>query len=402
MPHVSRHMSGIEPSDIRKWTSIIEQAGGINLAQGNCFIEPAPYFGELIEATLQAIIKGKTATGYNTYAHTSGVTPLREAIAKKTAEFNGFHADPSLQGGNITVTAGATGGMQCTLHAIMDPGDQIILFEPYYNYHLKAILMQSGVPRFAHLRGEAWDIDVDELESLITDRTRAVIVNTPNNPTGKVFSREELEAIGRVCQRHGLHLVCDEVYEFITFDGKEHVSAASIEEIASSVITIGAFSKTLAITGWRVGYVIAPPEVSRRVRIANEMDYVCAPTPLQHGVAKLVDRWECFSELKERFAPKRAALCGALADAGFGLRMPEGAYYVLADCSILGSRSDMDTNVHLIETYRIAGVPGSAFFDGQSHTGRIRFCFAIPDAELDSLPHLLRAPDTYASDGGPR
>lgn len=384
--YLAKHMADVEPSDIRKWTSVIEQVQGINLAQGNCFIEPAPYFDDLVAATLDAINRGRTATGYNTYAHASGVPALREAIAKKVREFNGFVSDPDVADGDITVTAGATGGLNCVLNALMDPGDEVILFEPYYSYHLQAIMMQSGTPQFAALRAPSWGIDLVQLGALVTPRTRAIVVNTPHNPTGKVFTRAELEAIGRLCVERDIYLISDEVYEFVTFDDERHVSPASIEEIASHVVTISSFSKTLAITGWRLGYVIAPRPVARRVRIANEMNYICAPTPLQQGIAAIVCEWQRFLPLKHHYATKRTALCETLVSLGLVPSVPKGAYYVLTDCSSLGLVDDVAINRHLIQRYRIAGVPGAAFFNRSPSSQHIRFCFAVTDAELASLP----------------
>ncbi|MBL8086478.1 MAG: pyridoxal phosphate-dependent aminotransferase [Chthonomonas sp.] len=378
-------MEGIEPSDIRKWTSIIEKAQGINLAQGNCFIEPAPYFDRLADAAREAMDTGKSKTSYNTYSPTAGVPALREAIAKKSLEFNRVMVDPDPLSGTLVVTAGATGALHCTLHSLMDPGDEVILFEPFYNYHLKAVLMLGGVPKVVPLRRPDWHFDPDELRAAITSRTRAVIVNTPNNPTGKIFTNEELLAIGRICLEHDIPMISDEVYEFITFDGKEHVSPASIEEIASNVVTISAFSKTLAITGWRIGYAIAPPEIARRIRIANEMNYVCAPTPLQHAVADLTNDWPLFLELKGRFQSKREILCNALSGMGFVPTFPDGAYYVLTNCECLGLPNAVAINEHLIETHKIAGVPGSAFFANDPNSQYVRFCFAVTDRELASL-----------------
>lgn len=385
---LSGHMDGIEPSDIRKWTVIIESLGGINMAQGTCFIEPAPYFDRLCDAARATMRLGRDKTGYNTYSPAAGVRPLLEALAKKSSEFNHIAADPDPQTGTLVVTNGATGAMNCALHALLDPGDEVVVFEPFYNYHVKSIQMQGGRAVYVPLHRPDWSFDPDELEAAVTPRTRAVIVNTPNNPTGKVFTRDELLQVGRICIRHGIPLISDEVYEFITFDGTEHVSPGSLEELKEHTITISAFSKTLAITGWRIGYAIAPPDLCHRMKIANEMNYVCAPTPLQHAVAELVNDWTVFLALKEGYAKKRRLLCEALTELGLPPSVPRGAYYVLADCSRFGLADSSEINRYLIDTFRISGVPGGAFFRDPAGCQYVRFCFAIPDAELCQLQDL--------------
>jgi len=382
-------MDGIEPSDIRKWTAIIESAGGINLAQGNSFIEPAGEFEALVSELDRAVRKGANQTGYNTYSNAAGVPALRLAIAEKCRGFNGFEVDPDPLHGTVTVTCGATGGLLCALHALADPGDEVVLFAPFYGYHLKTLQMLGIVPRVVSLTGEQWSFRDQDVLSQIGPRTKAIIVNTPNNPTGKVFSSDELLRLGRICLDRGIRLITDEVYEFITYDGRRHVSAASLPEISSCVVTISSFSKTLAITGWRLGYVVADGALTERIRIANEMLYVCAPTPLQHAIAPFVADWSLFLRLGETFGRKRDLLCSSLDSVGISYSRPSGAYYVLAKFG--GFASDVEINQHLVDRYKVAGVPGSAFYLDRPSTGQVRFCFAVLDAELQRFNSLLRS-----------
>jgi aminotransferase len=387
-------MAGIGPSDIRRWTSIIESVGGVNLAQGNSFIEPSDEFGSLASAVNRAVHQGALVTGYNTYSHASGVPILREAIAKKCREFNRVDVDPDPSHGSVTVTQGATGGLICALNAIADPGDEIILFSPFYGYHLQSLRMLQLRPRVIPMHAPEWTLDFEEIESQINSKTKAILINTPHNPTGKVFITEELVQLCRICSKHGLRLISDEVYEFITYDDAKHISPASLPEAGNHVVTVCSFSKTLAITGWRLGYVLADPALTERIRIANEVLSVCAPTPLQHAIAPFVANWEGFLSLKHRFERKRSLLCSALCSAAIPHFVPTGAYYVLADLSHLGLPSDIDLNQHLVDQYRFAGVPGSAFYQDRIFTGLVRLCFAVPDCELESVNAKLTQQST--------
>jgi aminotransferase len=387
---LSEKMNSIAPSDIRKWTSVVEKVRGINLAQGNCFIEPQPEFPTLVGATVEAMMKGCDYGGYNTYAHASGVDALREAIAIKAQEFNGIAADPDLLDGNIVVTHGATGAMACALDAVVDPGDEVILFEPFYNYHLKSLAMRSGVPRFVKLAAPDWKFDHDAIEAEIGPRTKALIVNTPCNPNGKVFTRTELQAIADVCEKHDLVAITDEVYEFIVFDGAEHISLASLPGMSQRTITISSFSKTMAITGWRVGYAIAPGPLAQRIRVANEMNYVCAAAPLQHALAPQVRNWRQFTRLAEVFERKREILFTALEEAGFTVHRPHGAYYMLADFSDFGFLDDMTAVTEMINRIGVGAVPGTAFFTGGEGKTQLRFCFAFRDEGLRQAGERLR------------
>lgn len=387
---LSKKMDGIAPSDIRKWTSVVEKVRGINLAQGNCFIEPQPEFPTIVGATVEAMMLGCEHSGFNTYAHASGVDALRDAISIKALEFNRIPADPDLLDGNIVVTHGATGAMACALDALVDPGDEVILFEPFYNYHIKSLAMRSGVPRFVKLAPPDWAFDRHALEAVVSSRTKALIINTPCNPNGKVFTRAELQSIAEVCEKYDLVAITDEVYEFIVFDGAEHISLASLPGMSERTITVSAFSKTMAITGWRVGYAIAPRQIAQRIRIANEMNYVCATAPLQHALAPQVRNWPQFARLAGVFERKRNILISALGEAGFTVHRPNGAYYVLADFSGLGFSDDMTAVTEMINQVGVGAVPGTAFFTGGAGKKQLRFCFAFRDEGLLQAGERLR------------
>jgi aminotransferase len=387
---LSEKMKSITPSDIRKWTSVVEKVRGINLAQGNCFIEPQPEFPSLVGAAVEAMMTGCEHGGYNTYVHASGVDALREAIAVKAREFNGIAADPDLLEGNVVVTHGATGAMACALDALVDPGDEVILFEPYYNYHLKSLAMRNGVARFVRMSPPDWSFDPGAIEDAITPRTRAIVVNSPCNPNGKVFTRSELAAVADICRRHDLAAITDEVYEFITFDGAEHVSLASLPEMADRTITISSFSKTMAVTGWRVGYAIAPAPVAQRIRVANEMNYVCANAPFQHAMAAAVRDWRQFTRLAGVFERKRDILLAALDDAGFAAHSPRGAYYILADFSHLGFPDDVTAVTEMIRRVGVGAVPGTAFYSSGAGKSELRFCFAFREEGLRAAGERLR------------
>ena len=389
---VSDRMSPLLPSTIRSATYEIERSGGINLGQGSCNVENAPYYPDLVAAAERAMALGTDPGGVNTYAHSSGVEPLRRAIAAKLARFNGIVADPDADSGTIIVTAGATGALCCAYDALVDPGDEVIMFEPYYQYHVNTLRLRGGVARPVKLRGPDWEFDPDELVAAVGPRTKALLICNPSNPSGKVFTLAELEIIARLCIDRDLVLLTDEVYEFITYDGRRHISAATLPGMADRTVTLGSFSKTLAITGWRIGYAVAPGWLAPKIRLANEFNYICAPAPLQHAVAELVDRWEIFRPLAGFYQEKRDLIVAALADAGFDVTSPQGAYYILADFRRLGLGDELAAVRALIDRIGVATVPGRAFYhEGSERTTLLRFCFAFRDAGLAEAARRLKS-----------
>jgi aminotransferase len=386
----ANRVANLDHSDIRRWTRIVEEVGGINLAQGICQVEPRREVTRSVDFAHQAMQTGLERVGYNTYTHYSGIDALREAIAAKAREYNRIEVNADAYEGNIIVTAGATGAFSCLFDAFIDEGDEVILFEPFYGYHLKSLALRGGRPRFVPLRGENWSFDPADLHEQLSRRTRAVLINTPSNPSGKVFTLEELTAIGEFCKEHDLLAVTDEVYEYMLYDGAEHVSMASLPGMAERTVTITSFSKTLAITGWRLGYAIAPQPLANKIALVNEFSYACAPSPLQHGIVDAVRNHRQFQALRDFYAPKRDILVNALEEVGFKVSKPRGAYYIMADHTRLGHADDVRAVESLIRTVGVGAVPGSAFYADGRGTDLIRFCFAFNDSGLHDASRRLK------------
>ena len=354
-------------SVIREMTRLVALHGGVNLAQG--FPDfPAP---EVLKEAAVAAIRADT----NQYAITWGGKACRDAIVRKFARYGGFEVDPERE---ITVTCGATEAMIATLLALVDPGDEVIVFEPFYENYGPDAILSGAVPRFVTLSPPDWSFDPAELTAAFTDRTRAIVINTPNNPTGKVCTREELQFIADLCIRHDVVAVSDEIYEHILYDGAEHVVLASLPGMRERTVTINALSKTYSVTGWRVGYVIAPPDLTGAIRKVHDFLTVGAPAPLQAAAPAALDLPDSYYVgLRRSYAERRDILFDALMAAGLKANRPRGAYYIMADFSGLGFDGD-DTAFahHLIKDVGVAPVPGSSFFvDPRAGRQIIRFCF---------------------------
>ena len=369
---------GLVQSEIRAMTVACADVGGINLAQGVCDTDP-PH--PVVEAAIQAI-----RDGHNIYVRLDGIAALREAIAQKLASFNGIEADPNA---NVLVTSGATGALHAAIMATLDPGDECIVFEPFYGYHTASLASQRVKPAIVSLAPPDWTLDLDRLRAAITPRTRGLILNTPANPSGKVFDRTELEAIAELTIEHDLFVFTDEIYEYFLYDGERHISLATLPGMAERTITLSGFSKTFSVTGWRLGYLTASERWIPAIGYFHDLLYVCAPSPLQHGAAagllQLPQRF--YHELSVEYQAKRDSFCAALARAGMTPSIPTGAYYVLADASrIEGANSKAKARQLLADT-GLAAVAGSAFFgsdaDGCNRgENLLRFCFAKKDADL--------------------
>jgi len=361
-------------SVIREMTRLASQHGAINLAQG--FPDfPAP--AALKEAAVQAI-----RDDMNQYAITWGARECRQAIARKFARFGGFIVDPERE---ITVTCGATEAMIATLLAVVDPGDEVIIFEPFYENYGPDSILSGAVPRFVSLRAPDWSFDPDDLARAFNARTRAIIINTPNNPTGKVFSRAELDIIAGLCREHDVLAITDEIYEHILYDEAEHVVLATLPGMRELTITINALSKTYSVTGWRVGYIIAPADLTASIRKTHDFLTVGAPAPLQAAAATALDFPDSYYEdLRRGYVERRDILHNGLLAAGLKANRPQGAYYIMADFSDLDFRGD-DTAFahHLITEVGVAPVPGSSFFNNPVDGATIiRFCFPKQHATL--------------------
>ena len=361
-------------SDIRAMTLACAKVNGINMSQGVC---DTPVPEEVVRAAQEAIKQGR-----NTYSRFDGIPALRQAIALKSAAYNHITADPE---SNVTVSAGATGSFQATCMALLNPGDEVILFEPFYAYHVQAILAVEACPRYVTMRAPEWTWNVEELEQAITPRTKALVVNTPGNPSGKVFSLRELEQIAEIACRRDLMVITDEIYEYFVFDGRAHISMGSLPDMAQRTITIGGYSKTFSITGWRIGYSVAEAGWARAIGAMSDVLYVCAPTPLQYGVAAGIRDLPAsfYRGLSTEYQEKRDRFCRALATAGLQPSVPQGAYYVLADASRLPGRTGRDRAMYLLEKTGVAGVPGEAFFASSQGSRFIRFCFAKTHEDLE-------------------
>jgi aminotransferase len=371
---INQRMAALAHSEIRAMTHACVQAKGLNMAQGVCDTPVPPV---VLRAAAQAMERGE-----NVYSRFDGLPELRQAIAKKLAQYNGIVADPET---DITVSAGATGSFHCACLALLNPGDEVILFEPYYQYHISALLAVEAVPVMVEMRAPDWTFSAAEVERAITPRTKAIIVNSPGNPSGKVFSRQELESIAAIAQHHDLFVFTDEIYEYFLYDGRTHVSLATLPGMADRTITIGGYSKTFSITGWRIGYSVAAARWAQAIGAMNDLLYVCAPTPLQAGVAvgiqEIPDSF--YRDLARDYQRKRDRFCQALAKADLTPSIPQGAYYVLADTSRLPGTTGKERAMFLLKTIGLAAVPGEAFFSGAYGRQFIRFSYAKIDSDID-------------------
>lgn len=358
------------------------RVGGLNMAQGICDTQVPE---QVQRAAARAIEAGR-----NVYSRFDGTEELRQELARKMKAHNGLEFDPE---GEILVTSGATAAFYVAALALLDPGDEVILFEPCYGYHVNTLHAIEAVPVFVDTRSPQWEIVPGSLERAIGPRTRAILVCSPANPSGKVFSREELERISELAQAHDLFVFTDEVYEHFVFDDREHLSAAALPGLRERTITINALSKTFAITGWRIGWIAADGRWSRAMGPLNDLLYVCAPTPLQLGAAAGLEALgaEFYTGIRAEYQRKRDQLCGALESAGLPPVVPQGAYYVLADISRLPGATGLERAMALLRETGIATVPGEAFLSGERAHRLTRFCFGKTDADLADACARLEA-----------
>jgi len=352
----------------------------VNFAQGFPDFDPDP---RIVEAAAQAL-----RDGHNQYATTWGAAPLREAIARKQSAAWGREVDADAE---VTVSCGATEAMIAAMLAAVDPGDEVIVFEPFYENYGPDCVLSGAVPRFVTLRSPDWSFDPDELAAAFSARTRAIVVNTPHNPTGKVFSRAELEHIARLCIEHDAVAITDEIYEHLVYTGK-HVSMATLPGMAERTITISGASKTYSVTGWRIGWLIAPPALTAGIRKVHDFLTVGAAHPLQIAIAHALELPPSFyTELLGDYRERCDAMVTGLRECGFEVREPEGAYYVMAGFERLGGGDDVAFARRLIEEVAVATVPGSSFYHdpalGRSH---VRFSFPKKIATIDRGLAALR------------
>ncbi|MCC6958220.1 MAG: aminotransferase class I/II-fold pyridoxal phosphate-dependent enzyme [Dehalococcoidia bacterium] len=380
--HVASRTSVFNESVIREMTRLAMLHGAMNLAQGYPDF-PAPEF--IKEAAIEAI-----NGDINQYAITWGSLRLRQAIAAKTKRFAGLDLDPDRE---VTVTCGATEAMMCAMLATVEAGDEIIVFEPFYENYVPDAAMSGAKLVFVTLSSEDFSFDPAQLRAAFSPRTRAIIVNTPNNPSGKVFTRAELQQIAELCQEFDTLCITDEIYEHILYDHHEHVSIATLPGMYERTITISGLSKTFSVTGWRLGYLLAPPHLTNALRKVHDFLTVGAPAPLQEAAAVAIERADSYyPELRDMYGHKRGILLNALREAGFRCHQPQGAYYIMADFSDLGFEGD-DTAFahHLIEKVGVAPVPGSSFYSGHGGDKLVRFTFSKSESTLLEAARRLAA-----------
>ncbi len=368
-------------SVIREMTRLSFLHDAINLAQGYPDF-PAPDFVK--RAAIEAI-----EADVNQYAITWGDPRLRNAIANKMRGHYGLDVDPERE---VTVTCGATEAMMAAMLAFVEPGDEVIVFEPFYENYVPDAAMSGATLKYVTLRGLDFVFDPDELRAAFGPRTKAIIVNSPNNPSGKVFDREELGQIAALCQEFDCLCFTDEIYEHILFDDHQHLPMSTLPGMYDRTVTVGGLSKTFSVTGWRLGYVIAPPHLSEAVRKVHDFLTVGAPAPLQQAGAVALEQGEpYYPELRSMYQGKRDRLLIALREAGFICHKPEGAYYVMADFGDLGFDGD-DTAfaLNLIERAGVAPVPGSSFYNDREAGSRfVRFTFSKSDETLAEAARRL-------------
>ncbi|MEE9294462.1 MAG: pyridoxal phosphate-dependent aminotransferase [Phycisphaerae bacterium] len=370
----------LQQSDIRRFSAWCASIGGVNLSQGVCD-QPAP-------DAVKAAAKQAIDDGHATYTHMRGIVELRQAIARKAKEFNGITADPEQE---IAVTVGTAAAFACTVLSLMNPGDEAIVFSPYYSYHVNLLRLFGNRVRFVDTQPPDWGYASGELEAAFNARTRIILINTPANPSGKVFSEAELAEIAGLAKRHGVWIVTDEIYEYITY-GKPHISIGRLPDAAGRTVTISGASKTYAVTGWRVGYAIAPAPLCDKIGVVSDHLTICSPAPLQHGIVagmELPDDY--YRRMAEDYLVKRDMLATTLREIGFEPYVPQGSYYMLAGFEPGRYRDATHATETILQEVGVATVPGSAFYrDSKDGEHQLRFCYAKQMADLEEGCTRLR------------
>jgi aspartate/methionine/tyrosine aminotransferase len=377
----SARVAEFKESVIREMTRLSLQHGAVNLAQGfPDFCAPA----ELKLAAQRAI-----AEDINQYSITWGAKSFRDAICDYYRHFYQIEIDPERE---VTVCCGSTEGMVASLLALLNPGDEIVLFEPFYENYWPDSQLSGAVCRYVRLHPPSWRFEPEELGAVFTKRTRAVILNSPNNPAGRVFSRQELMVIGQLCEEYDALLITDEIYEHIVFDGERHVPPITLPGLRERCVLVNSLSKTYSVTGWRVGWVIAPPDLTDSIRKVHDFLTVGAAAPLQAaGVTALHFPDTYYAELARNYETKRNLLLRILTKAGFDCYLPKGAYYIMCDISACGFGDDVACCRHLVEDIGVGAVPGSSFFsDPADGAHLIRFCFAKKSETLEAAAERLQ------------
>ena len=379
---VSKRVQQFPESVIREMTRIAADHSAVNLAQGYPDFDPPP---EVVAAAKSAL-----DAGYNQYSITWGARELREAIARNAKSFNGIAADPET---NIVVTCGSTEAMMAAMLSLVNERDEVIVLEPFYENYGPDAIVSGARPRYVPLEWPSWKLDEEALKAAFTPRTKAFILNTPNNPTGKVFTRNELRLIADLCADRDVVVVTDEIYERIVYDGARHVSIATLGDMAERTVTINGLSKTYSATGWRVGWAIAPKTLAAAMRRTHDFLTVGAPHPLQMAAVTALALPEAYyAGLVASYQAKRDLFVKALQAAGLKCSAPAGAYYVMTDIEDFGFDDDWSFAMDLVERVGIAVVPGSSFYDLPADGRRfVRFMFSKRDETLhEAIARLVR------------
>lgn len=342
--------------------------GCINLGPGYCNLRTDH---RVLRAAQEAIARGD-----NYYTECDGIPQLKRAIAERYAESRQLSITPE----NVLVTGGSTGGLESICKCFLEPGDEVVMFEPFYQYHLRQVVDRGATVRLVRLSPPDWTFSLEELQKAITPRTKLLVMANPNNPTGKVFTRRELEDIGAICRRSGVISVCDEVYEYLVDPEHPHISLAGMPEMFNHTLTLSSAGKTFRVTGWRVGWLVGPTSVIKPLSVKSDETYLCAPAPLQQAVAHCMALpADYFEGIQNEFRDKRRLIIEALKAGGFTPTQADGAFYVLASYEQFGYRNDLEALRSVIEDFRVLTLPGSAFYRDSDSTGMLRFCFAIED-----------------------
>ena len=390
-PKIASRTSAFQESVIREMTRLGDEAGAVNLSQGLPDFDPP---AEVLEAAVNAI-----KSGDNQYTFPFGTFSFREAIAKKTSQYNNIPADPETE---VTVTCGVSEAIMAAILALTDPGDEVIILEPWYENYVPDCQMAGANPRFVQLHEPDYTFDPNELRGAFNDRTRLILINTPQNPTGRVFNSEELTAIAELCQEFDTIAVTDEIYEYILYDGRKHTSIGSLEGMNNRTVTISGLGKSYSVTGWRVGWIVAAPPLTSVIRKVHDYLTVCAPAPFQAaGVIALNLPEKYYEEIRIQYTHRRSILLDVLDSQEMAYCKPEGAYYVMADFKNIewmqsafshsGWTLDRAFAEYLAREIGVAVVPGSSFYaSGNQGHSRIRFNFAKQESTMKEAAQRLQ------------
>ena len=375
-------IEGLQQSDIRRMSLECTKVDGINLGQGICDQPVEPI---IKEAAIEAIREDRSI-----YTRLDGIDELRHRIARKVRDYNRVPCDAD---GEVIVNVGSTGSFVCACMSLVNPGDEVILFSPFYGYHLNILRVCQATLKYVTLRPPDWSYDAAELERAFSKNTKFILVNTPSNPSGKVFSRQELSHIADLCKKHDALCVTDEIYEYILYDGREHISPGSLPGMAERTVTISGFSKTYAMTGWRIGYTVAPKAIAAKIAILNDLINICAPSPLQHGVVKAFDLPPSYYDnMRRDYQVKRDMTVEACREAGMKPYPPQGSYYMLAEFGDLGFKDDQEAAREILARSRVAVIPGSSFYpDPKDGRRLIRLCYAKKMPDLEEACRRIRS-----------